>query len=182
MRYFDKVKTVDLDKPKVITANMVKDLMSEIVKYLSFFRRYPDKFIDFISSSDCPFKFFFYQRLFLRIIFRYKYVYVTFTRAFSKSFLSILGLYLKCIMYPGIKLFVVSGGKEQASGIALEKLEEIWEWWPCLKNEVEKVSKERDYIKVIFKNKSRLDVLPVRNSARGKRRHGGLIDEVNKIA
>ncbi len=97
-------------KKRVITEELVMDQFMNIKKYLSFFRKYPDKFIDMISPKHCPFKFYFYQRLFLRVVFRYKYVYVTFTRAFSKSFLSILGLFLKCMFYPGIKLFICAGG------------------------------------------------------------------------
>ena len=171
--YFENLK-----KPLVITDDMLKKHESTLIKYLSFFRVYPDIFIDMISAEDCPFNLFFYQRLFLRIVFRYKYVYVTFTRAFSKSFLSIMALYLKCMFYPGSKLFICSGGKEQAADIAKEKLGEIWEWWPCLEKEVSKVHSEKDYVKVLFKNGSRLDILPVKDSARGKRRTGGLIDEV----
>ncbi|MFA6711164.1 MAG: hypothetical protein WCS33_00410 [Candidatus Caldatribacteriota bacterium] len=171
--YFETIK-----KPQVITEDMLEKHMDTLVEYLSFFRAYPDIFIDMISEEDCPFSLFFYQRLFLRIVFRYKYVYVTFTRAFSKSFLSILALYLKCMFYPGIKLFICAGGKEQAADIAKEKVDEIWEWWPCLENEIAKIHREKDYIKLLFKNGSRLDILPVKDSARGKRRHGGLIDEV----
>ena len=40
----------------------------------------------------------------------------------------------------------------------------------------------KDYVKVEFKNGSRLDVVAARNSARGGRRHGGLLEEVYKIA
>ena len=168
----------NIGQSKVITEAMLEEHMDTLVEYLSFFRSYPDIFIDMISAPDCPFQFFFYQRLFLRIVFRYKYVYVTFTRAFSKSFLSILALYLKCMFYPGSKLFICAGGKEQAAEIAKEKIDEIWDWWPALEQEIAKVHREKDYIKLLFKNGSRLDILPVKDSARGKRRTGGLIDEV----
>ncbi len=97
-------------KPTIITKDMIHEKMDTIRQYLSFFRSYPDIFIDIISQEDCPIKLFFYQRLFLRVVFRYKYVYITFTRAFSKSFLSILALYLKCMFYPGSKLFITAGG------------------------------------------------------------------------
>lgn len=86
-------------------------------KLFSLWRHKPDLFVDFITPSGSPFKLFFYQRVFLRVAMRYKYVYATFTRAFSKSFLSIMALYLKCIFYPGIKLFISSGTKEQAASI-----------------------------------------------------------------
>ena len=98
------------EKPRIITSDLIEKNMDVLTQYISFFRFYPDKYIDFISEEDCPFKLFFYQRIFLRVVMRYKYIYVTFTRAFSKSFLSILALYLKCIFYPGIKLFITAGG------------------------------------------------------------------------
>lgn len=43
----------------------------------------------------------------------------------SKSFLAVLILMTRAILYPGSKLFVTSGGKEQSSGILKEKVEEI---------------------------------------------------------
>ena len=43
---------------------------------------------------------------------RYKHVYLVCPRGFSKSFLAVLALMLKCILYPGSRVFVVSGGKE----------------------------------------------------------------------
>ena len=158
---------------KVSDKDIQKNL-DKLIPYLSFFRSYPDKFIDMISAPDCPVKLFFYQRVFLRICMRYKYVFVTFNRAFAKSFLSIMILYLKCMFYPGVKLFVTAGGKDQAAQIARSKIDELWEWWPCLKYEIKREEKTRDYIKLYFKNGSQLDIMPARETTRGQRRHGGL--------
>jgi len=82
------------------------------LRYLiSFFRKYPDLFVDFIKGPNSNFHFLFYQRIFLRIVMRHKYVYATFPRAYSKSFLSMMVLMLRCILYPGSQLFVTTGGK-----------------------------------------------------------------------
>lgn len=155
-------------------------------QYISFWREYPDKFIDMITPADSTFRLFFYQRLFLRAVMRHKYVFATFTRAFSKSFLSILGLTLKCIFFPGAKLFIASGGKEQAANIAKEKIEELMEIFPALHKEIDwrpgRTQFAKDYVKIQFKNGSRLDIVAVRESTRGGRRHSGLIEEVNSIA
>lgn len=82
-------------------------------QYISFWREYPDIFIDFLLKDRNPqnFKFFFYQRVFLRICMRHQYVYAVFPRAYSKSFLSMMVLMCRCVLYPGCKLFVTSGGK-----------------------------------------------------------------------
>jgi hypothetical protein len=124
---------------------------------------------------------FFYQRVFLRAAMRYKYVYAVFPRAYSKSFLAVLILMIRCILYPGSKLFVTSGGKEQASGIMKEKVQEICTLVPAFKNEIDwgrgKTLEGKDYCKYVFRNGSYMDNIAARESSRGKRRHGGLVEE-----
>ena len=157
-------------------------------QYIAFWRWYPDMFIDFLQTGGNPEKekdkginFYFYQRVFLRACMRYKYVYMVFPRAYSKSFLSIMILMCKCVLYPGCKLFVTSGGKEQAAGIAKEKVGEICSAIPAFNREIDwrrgKTQEGKDYCKYIFKNGSYFDNVAARESSRGKRRHGGLIEE-----
>ena len=64
------------------------------------------------KEKDLTFRLFFYQRVFLRAAMRFKYVYAVFPRAYSKSFLSVMALMVRCILYPRANLFVTSGGKE----------------------------------------------------------------------
>lgn len=86
---------------------------------------------------------------------------------------------IRCILYPGCRLFVTSGGKEQAASIATEKIQELCSLFPALDREVDyrlkKTSFQKDYVKLVFKNGSTFDVVAARQSARGGRRHGGLI-------
>ena len=78
---------------------------------VSFFREYPDLLVDFMKGPDSTFEFYFYQRVFLRTVMRHRYVYATFPRAYSKSFLSMMALMLRCVLYPNSHLFVTTGGK-----------------------------------------------------------------------
>lgn len=103
-----------------LSRSVVKDEISEerlrqnldaIRKEIAFYREYPDLFVDAIKGPDSTFKFRFTQRIFLRCIMRHRYVYCTFTRGFSKSFLAIMGLMLKAVLFPGSKVFVTTGGK-----------------------------------------------------------------------
>jgi len=157
-----------------ISEERINAILPIFGKYIGFFREYPDIFIDMITPPDSNFKLYFYQRLFLRNALRKRYLYAVFPRAFSKSFLSVMALLLKCILYPGSKLFIVSGGKEQATNIVKEKFEEIIELIPTLKAEIDFKTClfTRNYVKINFKNGSRLDVVAVKDSARGGRRHG----------
>lgn len=68
---------------------------------------------------------------------RYQYVYAVFPRAYSKSFLSVMALIIRCILYPGAHLFVTSGGKEQGASILHDKVNELCELIPTLKREID---------------------------------------------
>ena len=152
-------------------------------QYISFWREYPDLFVDYLLEMGNPqdFHFFFYQRVFLRIAMRHQYVYAVFPRAYSKSFLSMMVLMIRCILYPKCKLFVTSGGKEQAAGIMKEKVQEICNLIPAFKREIDwtrgKTLEGKDYAKYVFKNESYFDNIAARESSRGKRRHAGVIEE-----
>ncbi len=169
-----------------LSEERVKAIIPIARQYIAYWREYPDMFVDFLQTGGDEtrkktLKFYFYQRVFLRAAMRYKYVYMVFPRAYSKSFLSILVLMCRCVLYPGCKLFVTSGGKEQAAGIAKEKVQEICTLVPAFNREIDwrrgKTQEGKDYCKYIFKNGSYFDNIAARESSRGKRRHGGLIEE-----
>ena len=173
--------TSDLKKDE-ISQERLEAVMPDLRNLIAYYREYPDIFVDDIKGDDCPFKFRDTQRIFLRACMRHKYVYATFTRGFSKSFLAIMSLMLKAILFPGAKLFVTTGGKEQAALITMSKVEEICKLIPALGREINfdrGVSKtSKDNLKYVFKNGSVLDILAARESSRGQRRTGGLIEEV----
>ena len=147
----------------------------------AFFREYPDLLVDYMKGPDSTFQFYFYQRVFIRIVMRHRYVYATFPRAYSKSFLSMMVLMLRCILYPNSHLFVTTGGKEQAASITVAKIEEICKLIPALENEINwergMTKKSKDNVEYIFKNGSKIDILAARESSRGQRRTGGLMEE-----
>ena len=166
-----------------LSEERIMEIIPTARQYISFWREYPDLFIDFLLESGNPqnFSFYFYQRVFLRVAMRHQYVYAVFPRAYSKSFLSMMILMIRCILYPKCKLFVTSGGKEQAAGIMKEKVQEICNLIPAMNKEIDwtrGVTLEgKDYAKYVFKNGSYFDNIAARESSRGKRRHGGLIEE-----
>ena len=148
---------------------------------ISFFREYPDYFIDYMKGPNSSFKFYFYQRIFIRVVMRHRYVYATFPRAYSKSFLSMMVLMIRCILYPNANLFVTTGGKEQAASITVAKIEEICRLIPSLENEINwergKTKKTKDSVEYVFKNGSKINILAATERSRGQRRTGGLMEE-----
>jgi hypothetical protein len=166
-----------------ISPERIEAVKPAIRQYIAFWREYPDLFVDFMLEQGNPqnFHFYFYQRIFLRVAMRYKYVYGVFPRAYSKSFLSIMILMCRCILYPRSKLFITSGGKEQAAGIAKDKVNEICSLIPAFENELDRrpgrTRESKDTVIYMFKGGSMLTNVAASERSRGKRFHGGLIEE-----
>ena len=170
---------IELEKGAILTEEYLIKNEGLFEKYANFFSAYPDLFIDLITPSDSNFSLFFFQRIFLRACMRFRYHYCTACRAFSKTFISILALYLECMFRPGAKLFICAPGKNQSAKIAKDKIYEIWDKLPFLKKEIVGDGNfGKDYVTLTFRNGSIFDVVGALDSERGGRRHGGLIDEI----
>ena len=176
---------VEIDKGFLLNEDYLVEHEKEIQKLLQFYSAYPDLFIDRITKSGDNFKLFFYQRIFLRAVMRFNEVYVVAPRAWSKSFITILGIMLQCIFTPGSKRFICAPFIRQAARIAKEKIIEIFDHFPILKKEI--VGWELsdipgnygpDYTTLKFRSGSIFDVVGATDSTRGGRRTSGLIDEV----
>lgn len=102
--------------PVEIDKNKLRTHLSDYQHLISYWRAYPDKFVDYLCdlNPENKFKLFFTQRLYLRITMRYRNVYAVFSRGFSKSFISVLALMLKCVLYPGATLITVAEGTDYA--------------------------------------------------------------------
>ena len=173
-----------IDKGVILNETYLETNKLNIGNAMSIFTAYPDIYLDLIKPQDSSFGLFFYQRITLRALMRFKDIYVTAPRAFSKSFITILALILQCIFMPGTKRFICAPNKTQAAQIAKEKIVEIYDRWPLLRKEI--VGGEisdtpgnfgKDYVTLKFRNGSQFDVVGALDSQRGGRRHGGLVDE-----
>lgn len=172
---------VDIDKDaskKVANIKSFESMKEDWLKFCSYYREYPDLFIDLISPPKPKIKLYFYQRMMLRIIFRYQNTYFTMTRGTAKSYTQILALYLRCVFYPNIKLFLAAPTVKQSASITKKNIEDIWNHFPLLKNEVKKIEFQKDYTRLVFKNDSQIEVMAVAQSTRGERSHGGSIEEI----
>jgi len=176
---------IELEKGATITNEYLNRHYDELCKWVNLFTAYPDYYLDIIRPADSEFSLFFYQRFTLRALMRFKDVFITAPRAFSKSFITILALFLQCVFIPGRKIFICANTKMQAAQITKEKVIEIYTHWPLLRKEV--IGWElsefpgnfgKDYVTLKFRNGSILDVVLAGDAARGQRRHGGLIDEI----
>ena len=172
--------------PSKISANL--DSYRQLISY---WRYYPDRFVDYVASLNPrnSFRLHFTQRVLLRLFFRYKNVFATFSRGFSKSFIAVLALILKCVLYPGARIATVADGKEQSALILGSKIEEIMALLPALSPEimwdtrgkVANTSRTKDSVQYSFRNGSNLLNVPNNEKTRGQRFHSLLIEEVAKV-
>ena len=156
---------IEIEKGVVLNEDYLKEHFNEIGDMFSIFTAYPDIYLDLIKPQDSNFELFFYQRITLRAVMRYKDIFITAPRAFSKSFITILGLILQCVFIPGTKRFICAPNKNQSAQIAKEKIVEIYDHWPLLRKEVigGEISDTpgnfgKDYVTLKFRNGSQFDV------------------------
>lgn len=168
---------VPLEKGVILTEEYVDEHFDVITQYLDLFLKYPDLYLDMITPSYKNFNLFFYQRLLLRAFLRYRYVFGTFTRAYSKSFLAILSRILQCVFLPNTKSFVCADIKGTGVKIATEKVTEIFDIWPLLGSEVLTKHQSNDYIELFFRNGSMFDIINSGIGTRGIRRTSGILEE-----
>lgn len=92
---------------------------------------------------------------------------------------------IRCILYPGAKLYSAAGGKTQSAGILSEKIEEICTMIPAFDREIDrsrgKTVIRNDYCRYVFKNGSYIDNMTAGEKSRGKRRQGGIFEECVSI-
>lgn len=178
-------KKIEIDK------NKIRNNLEYYQRIISYWRKYPDKFIDYLCSlnPDNTFKFYFFQRMYLRIVMRYKTVYAVFSRGFSKSFLAVLSLMIKAVLYPRAKLATVADGKGQSAQILSSKMQEICQLIPALSNEImwdtrgkiAQTSQTKDSVTYSFKNGSIIQNVAMTETTRGSRFQGLLVEECAKI-
>lgn len=178
-------KKVEIDK------NAVRENLTDYQKIIDYWRRYPDKFIDYLCSlnPDNSFSLYYIQRLYLRVVMRYRTVYAVFSRGFSKSFLAVMCLMIKATLYPGAKLATVADGKSQSAAILSSKLREICQLIPAFANEIiwdtrgkiAQTTQSKDQVTYAFRNGSQISNAAMTETTRGQRFQSILVEESAKV-
>ena len=167
-----------LEKGAVISAKRIDKNIDIYKKYCELWSVYPDLYIKLITPTTSKFRLKFFQIIFLRVCLRHGRILTIAPRAAGKSFICILALYLICMFRPGSHVFNCAPGKAQGAKIANQKIHQLWELLPLLKEEIiGEGNFGNDYVKLSFRNGSILDVMSPINSTRGNRATAGILDE-----
>lgn len=171
---------------EIVDEELLYKLLPVLEQYYNFWLAYPDKLVDFYLPADTVFGLYPFQRLGMRANARHKQTFQVAGRGYSKSFVAVLGKIMKCISLPGSKETMVAEHKNQAAQIGREKIEELIQLMPLLDNEIDRskgagTTMRDDFIRLVFKNGSQLDLVGLGDSTRGGRRHGILLEEVKDL-
>lgn len=176
---------IPIEKGITLTKDFLDENQELFTKWLNHWLLYPDALLDEIAPVDDKyFHLYPFQRIALRAAFRYRYHSFTATRATSKSFTVFLAGVLRCVLLPGSKVIVVADVKGTVIKVATDKLAEIWQHWPLLRNELKTRTddgaqgekKSSDYFELSFKNGSQMFVIS-KDSSRGLRGNAAIIEE-----
>lgn len=169
---------IELEKGAIVTQRRVEKNRKLYEKICSTWTVYPDIFIRTLTPTTSKFRLKFFQIVFLRTCLRHGRILTIAPRAAGKSFICILAIYLICIFRPGSHCIQCAPGKAQGAKIANQKIHQLWDLLPLLKNEIVGDGNfGPDYVRLTYRNGSILDIISPLNSSRGNRATVAILDE-----
>lgn len=152
-----------------------------MMKWVSFWRKNPHRFVqDYLGV-----KLFFFQKILIYMLNKNPYFMYIASRGQGKSYLIAIYAVARCILYPGTKIVIASGVKNQARLIISEKITDLYNRSPALRAEIgdykEHVKTGVNSPEVIFLNGSKISAVPSSDNSRGLRGNILICDEFRLI-
>lgn len=182
---------IPLEKGIVLTREFLDDNEELFTKYLNLWLLYPDIFLDTVQSVEDAknFKLKPFQRIMLRASMRYRYHFLTATRATSKSFTAYLCALVRAVLLPNSSIMIASEVKGTVINIAKDKFAQFFRHWPLLEKELATrqddgktgVKSSTNYYELYFKNGSQITVVS-KDTSRGLRATAAILEECALIS
>lgn len=140
---------------------------------VSYWRWYPDKFLDLIEGENSDYSLEIVQRVNLRAFCRYQNVFITGSRGLTKSYTALLSYGVKGVLWPGIQLSYYGPSLRQTADICAKTWKQIEKNYPILTSMWNVVSMSADRFIIETKFGSRIAI----TAMRGDNIHGVLAEE-----
>lgn len=149
-----------------------------ILAWATFFKRNMHRFvIDYLKIS-----LFEYQAIAIYMMGISNLICIIASRNDAKSFIVAVYAVARCLLYKGTKFRIGAATEKQAKLIVSEKIiDELCDWSPILKKEIEDYSTRNSDIFVKFHNGSKITVFVANENARGLRSNGICREETRQI-
>lgn len=115
---------------------------------VSFFRFYPDYFLDLLRANDAPYKLELPQRTMLRIQARYQTTYITGARGITKTFVVMAGKKVDGILYPGERVRYYAPSQKQSAVLASQAFASVERCYPLISSWWRKNNDRGDMFKI----------------------------------
>jgi len=102
----------------------------------SYYRENPHRFVSEVLFPDGTFKLKLFQKILLWAMMHYNFIMYLAARGQGKTMITALFCVVRCILYPGTKIIVVSGTLKQANELLLKIQDEFMPKSPFLCNEI----------------------------------------------
>lgn len=130
---------------------------------ISYWRYYPDEFLDMMEGETSKYEVGILQRVFMRAYARYEQVFNTASRGTTKTFTIFGGKMTEGILYPGVDTQYAGPSKEQLASILSGVVEDIFQQWPGLRDYWAFQANSRDNFEMVSNEGSHIMI----NVARG---------------
>lgn len=166
---------------KEIANEKSQRIMEGVAYWTAFYRCNPHRFVaDYLNV-----KLKLFQKILLYAMMHNIYICYIAARGQGKTWLTSLFAVVRCILYPGTQIVVVSGTLKQANEV-LEKIENIfmksYGWGSDnLKAEIVECKIGQNDSKIVFKNGSYIKTATSTDNSRGKRANILIIDECRLV-
>lgn len=145
--------------------------------WTEFYRKNPHRLVtDYLGLSIFPFQCILLYMMNINNLFAF-----IACRGLGKSYLTALFCVIRCILYPGTKVVLASGNKQQAGMIITEKIEDMLRQSPVLNAEIKKIENNNKYIRCIFRNGSITQATVSGDGSRGMRGNVLVVDEYRVV-
>lgn len=160
---------VQYDKEKVI--------METVAWRAGYYRANPQRFVkDYLGLT---LKWF--QQILLWVMMTYNYIMYLASRGQGKTYIVALFCCVRCILYPGTKIVIVSGALKQANEVLLKVQNEFMRQSPNLCSEIEDVKIGQNGGCITFRNGSWMATATSSDSSRGLRANIIVVDEFRMV-
>ena len=166
-------KNVSLSEQKMIK------LQKKLEEKITFWSAYPDLWVDeLLVPTGSSFNLMFYQRIMMRNMARKPLNHVTAARGVSKTFITLLMAFHKCIFCPKSTIAFAAPNKTQSAQIGRQTVNDLLNRFPILNMELDgPVIGGKDYFEVRFRNGSKIEITAALESTRGRRFDAMDVDE-----
>ncbi len=166
---------------KTIFKEKTDRLMEGIGCWAAFYRKNPQRFVKEYLNINLKL----FQKILLYIMMQCTNIVICACRGIGKTWIGALYMVVRCILFPGTKIIVASGFKEQSLEI-IQKIKDDflknYDWGSSNLNlEIEYISDSINKPECIFKNGSFIRIVTASDSARHNRANVIFLDEYRMV-